>query len=89
MSLVLALLGSRHYHQEELSELLHDYAYNFPSITRLYSIGRSVQGRELWVLEISDHPGIHEPGLPWFNYYLPAEHPTSKSILCFHRRYEK
>ncbi|MBM3306820.1 MAG: carboxypeptidase regulatory-like domain-containing protein [Candidatus Eisenbacteria bacterium] len=39
----------------------------YPSITELISIGRSVQGRELWALKITDNPGIEEaePEIVW------------------------
>ncbi|CAD5120372.1 DgyrCDS8944 [Dimorphilus gyrociliatus] len=41
---------------------------NCSKITRLYSVGKSVQGRQLWVVEISDKPGFHQLGKPEFKY---------------------
>lgn len=47
---------------------MHDLAATYPSITRLYSIGKSVQQRDLWVLEIGQTPGRHVAGVPEFKY---------------------
>ena len=46
----------------QLETTLKQLAADYPNITRLYSIGQSVEGRKLWVLEISDFPGVHEAG---------------------------
>ena len=58
----------RDYHDyNELTEFLVNISNTYPSITSLISIGQSVQGRELWVLEISDNPGVNEVE-PEFRY---------------------
>ena len=58
----------RSYHNyNELTDFLININSEFPDITNLFSIGQSVQGRELWVLEISDNPGINEVE-PEFKY---------------------
>ena len=49
------------YHNyNELTAFMQNIADSYPDITRLESIGQSVQGRELWVMEISDNPGVNE-----------------------------
>ncbi|GFR88437.1 carboxypeptidase D, partial [Elysia marginata] len=57
-----------HHNFEEMTTFLRNLTEQFPAITRLYSVGQSVEGRDLWVLEISDIPGKHEPGEPEFKY---------------------
>lgn len=51
-----------HHPYKEMDKWLKFYASKCPNITRLYSIGSSVQGRQLYVVEISDNPGQHELG---------------------------
>lgn len=52
----------RHHHFSDMEIFLRRYASEYPNITRLYSVGKSVELRELYVMEISDNPGNHEPG---------------------------
>ena len=57
-----------YHHYDDLSSFMHFYHRRYPNITRLYSAGTSVEDRELWVMEISDNPGVHEPLEPEFKY---------------------
>ncbi|XP_062957668.1 carboxypeptidase N catalytic chain [Cynocephalus volans] len=58
----------RHHRYDDLVRTLYKVHNECPHITRVYSIGRSVKGRHLYVLEFSDHPGIHEPLEPEVKY---------------------
>ena len=57
-----------HHKYAAMESFLRDISSKCPNITRLYSIGQTVQYRNIWVMEISDNPGIHEPGEPEFRY---------------------
>lgn len=58
----------KHHDYEEMTWFLKYLAQKYSNITRLYSIGYSVQNRKLWAMEISDNPGKHEPGEPEVKY---------------------
>jgi len=51
-----------------LTAFLNNMSSTFPHITKLFSIGKSVQGRELWGIKISDNPELNEAGEPEFKY---------------------
>ncbi|XP_042202658.1 probable carboxypeptidase X1 [Callorhinchus milii] len=61
-------LDFKHHNYKEMRRMMKMVAARCPNITRLYSIGRSFQGRKLHVMEMSDRPGEHELGEPEFRY---------------------
>ncbi|XP_056297404.1 carboxypeptidase D [Pseudoliparis swirei] len=58
----------RHHSYADMELFLRKYSSEFPSIVHLYSAGRSVEDRELYVMVISDNPTVHEHGEPEFKY---------------------
>lgn len=66
-----------HHDDTALTQFMRSIADRFPLITRLTSIGKSVENRDLWVIEISDQPGIHEPGM---RSHLLNHVPTSTAV---------
>ncbi|KAG7282523.1 hypothetical protein CRUP_020238 [Coryphaenoides rupestris] len=58
----------RHHNYADMELFLRKHASKFPAIAYLTSIGQSVEGRELYVMVISDNPKVHEPGEPEFKY---------------------
>ncbi len=66
----------------ELTTYLTNVANANPTLCRLISIGQSVQGREIWALQITDQPGTDEDE-PEFAY-LSTMHgdETVGTVLC-------
>ncbi len=62
-------MGPFQYHNyQSLTEKLKELNHRYPNITSLYTIGKSVENRDLWVIIISDQPLIHEAGEPEVRY---------------------
>ena len=81
--------NSEYHHYDALTKLLHDYASRYPSITRLHSVGKSVQGKDLWAIQITDKPDKIEPGEPWFKYVgnMHGNEPVGREILIYLMQY--
>ncbi|XP_011256547.2 carboxypeptidase D [Camponotus floridanus] len=58
----------KHHNYSMMERFLKELNANYPNITRLYSIGSSVQGRELYVMEITKNPGKHSSEKPEVKY---------------------
>lgn len=48
----------------EIASILKDYNSRYPNITNLVSIGKSLEGRDIWALNISDNANTIEVGEP-------------------------
>lgn len=49
---------------EEIEEILSDFATRFPAITKKVSIGKSLEGRDIWAIKISDNAATDEVNEP-------------------------
>ncbi|KAL4660258.1 carboxypeptidase M [Arapaima gigas] len=61
-------LEFRYHNTAEVQEYLKAVNRNYSSITHLHSIGKSVEGRNLWVLILGKFPTKHKIGIPEFKY---------------------
>ena len=71
----------------EIEQELDRLATTYPHLVSVkQSIGTSIQGRDLWMVRISDNPTVHELGEPtaWFDALHHAREPMSaESLLLF------
>jgi carboxypeptidase D len=59
--------GPQYHNYDSLTAFMQQMAATYPNISRLFSLGKSVQNRELWAIQISDNVGVNEAE-PEFKY---------------------
>ncbi|TNN49427.1 Beta-crystallin A3 [Liparis tanakae] len=78
----------RYYNYDALTERLQSLARKYPHIANLSSVGRSVEGRQLWVMRITKDPpadGGDAPGKPKFKYVgnMHGDETVSRQVLVY------
>ncbi|XP_071756734.1 carboxypeptidase D isoform X1 [Centroberyx gerrardi] len=76
---------NKYYNYVDLTRLLQSMAQKYPRIANLSSIGRSVEGRELWVMRITKDPDTDAPGKPKFKYVgnMHGDETISRQVLVY------
>ncbi|XP_060522719.1 carboxypeptidase M isoform X3 [Cylas formicarius] len=73
----------RYHDFDRMTRFLRQTTARFPSLTALYSIGKSVQGRDLWVMVVSASPYEHMIGKPDVKYIgnIHGNEAVSRELL--------
>lgn len=49
---------------EEIATIVKNFSVSYPHLTKMVSIGKSLEGRDIWALKISDNADLDEPHEP-------------------------
>ncbi|XP_068602009.1 carboxypeptidase D [Brachionichthys hirsutus] len=80
---------NKYYNYVDLTKYLQSLAKNYPHIANLSSVGRSAEGRELWVIRITRNPDADSPGKPKFKYVgnMHGDETVSRQLLVYLAEY--
>jgi murein tripeptide amidase MpaA len=76
----------RFYRYDELSALLDAYAQEYPDLVSLESIGKSYEGRDIWVVTLTNKktgPAQDKPAL-WLDGNIHSVEVTASSACLYH-----
>lgn len=84
-----AVQFNRYYRYEELTALLHAYAEEFPDLVKLESLGKSYEGRDVWLATVTNFktgPAEEKPAL-WVdgNIHATEVSPSSACLYLIER----
>lgn len=72
-----------HHHYDQMILYMRKMHARCPNISHTYSVGKSVLGKDLEVIILSDNPRMHEPGEPEFKYVGNMHGNEVSSVLIF------
>ena len=67
---------------DELVGIMKGLHEEYPGFTKLYSIGKTMEGRELWTMEVTNFetgPGEEKPGI-WVDGNTHSSEPTGTNV---------
>ncbi len=67
---------------DELVDLMKKLQEEYPRYTKLYSIGQTMEGRDLWTMEVTNYatgPGEEKPGI-WVDGNTHSSEPTGTNV---------
>ena len=67
---------------EELVQTMNEIHKEYPKLTKLYSIGKTLQGRDLWTMEVTNQQtghGEEKPGI-WIDGNTHSSEPTGTYV---------
>lgn len=78
-----------YYRYDELTRILHAFAEEYPHLVRIESIGKSYEGRDIWLLTVTNFatgPADEKPAL-WVdgNIHASEVSPSSACLYLIHR----
>ncbi|OUL33464.1 carboxypeptidase [Nostoc sp. 106C] len=76
---------NKYYRYEDLTSILHSYAEEFPHLIRIESIGKSYEGRDIWLLTVSNFATGSDQEKPalWVDGNIHAVE-LAPSIVCLY-----
>ncbi|QSJ18916.1 hypothetical protein JYQ62_09260 [Nostoc sp. UHCC 0702] len=76
----------KYYRYEDLTQIIHSYAQEFPHLVQIESIGKSYEGRDIWLLTVTNfalRSHQEKPAL-WLDGNIHATELAASSALLYH-----
>ncbi len=80
-----AISFDRYYRYDELTQLLRSFASEFPELIQLGSIGKSHEGRDIWLVTVTDHQVGQHSDKPafWADGNIHATEVSASTAVLF------